>query len=183
MNSGHDIGSWHQVVLEICRFEKRRCRSMRTSHFEIVSGGGGGGGRGYLTFNVVQVSAPKGLTMGLKKLTTTEFGFLQNWISEQNVASWTNFFAQFQALKLNFFPNFETLECKISKALWFHMKLGSWGTETFWNGFLEIYQEGMKRDVKGSTYPYPIFRRVPPGIVSTKLTADLDLHLRCMVHL
>ena len=86
----------------------------------------------------------------------------------QNFGSWrTDFLSNLRLLELKFdkmlgfrtelFPNFEALKCEFSKNLWFQVNAESWGTENSEMGVLENGQEGVKRGLKGSTYPYPIF--------------------------
>ena len=90
----------------------------------------------------------------------------------------TDFFVQFEALgteiwsnfrlKNWFFHGFEALKCKFSKNLRYHANVGPWGTEKFWDGGLRERPGGREKGVflKGGTYPFPIFRWVPPGFLS-----------------
>ena len=62
-----------------------------------------GRGGGVLNFHLgIGVKRPN---KGLTELTTTKFGALENWISEQNIMLWTDFWPYFEALELTF-PKF-----------------------------------------------------------------------------
>ena len=64
---------------------------------------------------------------------TTKFGVLKNWFFPiWGFRNWN--LTKILGLRTDLSPNFETFKCKFSKKLWFQAKIGSWGTERFWNG-------------------------------------------------
>ena len=94
----------------------------------------------------------------LCKLTTAESGILLNWISEQNVAFWTEFWPNFRLPKW-IFPWFLGLWVhNFWKCLIWGWKWGLKRTKTWWKGGLANFQEGVKGGLRGHTYLYPIFR-------------------------
>ena len=83
-----------------------------------------------------------------------------------------------QNIKKNLFAQFEVLELNCSPILrsWFQVKVGSWGTETFWNGVLREQTGGHKEH---HTYPFPIFKWIPPCLgASVQNTSINSLFLR-----
>ena len=116
---------------------------------------------GYSTLILVKGMQPKGPSRGACERTTAKLGTLVDWISEQNVALWSEFWPIW-GFQRELSPNFKALELKISRNLWFEGKNRILRTGKQWNGSLVNIQEGMERGPSGPLIPVHHFSVTAP---------------------